>query len=380
MNVSNAIRVPRRIVLDTSVLNKMAQDWVPGVSQGPLGKLLERFLSHEWVLLLSGHHLIELLQHDNDEVRRKRLQLLSVLPTIGWLRSTVPGSPQHIGIMTDIHYLEAGLISGDPNLSFADVRTQLWEPIAVWLSPSQSFAKDVIDCVRRLAPGHLTYARNAATQIGGLSVVVNAYPNVGLDTVCSYGSSERRIAEVGVEYHRALVACKDKSIADTAFCEKEYADWLAQCVEQARRIGPNATLRQVLCAAFNIPASWTEKCVTSDEFAEAVAFELQMSSIFSKRDASITWQAGVVSARSMPSYVLEIGLRNAQLRSQSRASGSDLADAYSAALAFYSDTAVVDKRTREFLSQRWVDDAGLRSLLGNVLSVGDYRELLNVPV
>ena len=356
----------------------MALDWVPGSPPDSLDKLLKRFRSQEWTLLSSAHHLIEILQHDNQAVREKRLQMLQTLPQIGWIRSTVPDSDQHLGIMADIHYQEACLLLDDRARSFAEIKECLWDDIAVWLSPAQSFSKEVLDNLRAMAPEHLARSRDAATQVKGLDSLTSSIADSNLDTPFPTSSVEECVDAAVLSYQAALVACKDKALHDTAIQEKELADLLSGCVRKAREIGSGATMRQVLCAAFGIPAAWERNCVTIDQLSDTISFQGKLSSIFAHRKAGKKWEASTLQANTIPSYVVVTGLRNAQLSGQQRTSGSDLTDAFSAPLSLYSDILVVDNRTREFFRQRWVDKSGLRGVIGDVLSIVHYEELLAI--
>ena len=106
------IVVPQFFALDSSQLGEIARDAATRKSRIHTYELLNKLAKNGWFLVLSWHHITELIQHGDDNLVDDRLRFIRRLPAIAWIRSY--RGELNIGAITDLLAHEVSVaISGE---------------------------------------------------------------------------------------------------------------------------------------------------------------------------------------------------------------------------------------------------------------------------
>lgn len=370
------LAVPKFVVLDSSTLGKISRDyWCQDRTRREKAQRFVNRLTERGIYLAFRHtHILELLQHNSDEIVRDRLRFLRGIPLIAWLRpydrSWFPGSLPDL-LTRELH---AFVHCSAPNWRdiVADVRPDLWETGVgsemfvendqLW-SAVRAEAMDQHERDKKIA----SLSRTDAGGINHLKIrELLGIPNRPKNERTAYMQGFAREMKRQMERHG------DKRFKASGNAAVVFAKARLKDIEDIEATGGDTILR--LLESRNIPLELVDLEMTVDDIGELAIYERQLKLVADKLEPHAKLTMRDVPPETLPSYVIERRLRSIQQKAE-RISGSNFGDGHIAPLVLYADAVEVDKRTFEFLNQIRRADTKFDSLVGRYFRSGDYTEI-----
>lgn len=367
---------PRFIAMDSSQLGDWCRDKLSkDSSQRAIATSFEEALTRNgWVVLLSWHHLEELLSVESSTVAANRMHCLQTLPLVGWPAQS-DGQPG-LGSVMDIVGAEirAALgLQGASALEIRDLVAMTWLRVGTGEQALSPYA----DIWRELQP-HFWERRKRNQEI----VAIRSSTSFDLSgvKVADLMNKELRSPQDATGALSVLLQRLSGEIKDRG--DKRIEDPLAvasqfmmQVVQNSHPLPPTArelVLRGLLLMEIDLtdlrPGS-TLRDVN----------ELGISRLRAKAAAEATglsWSAITdrVQISQIPSLIIQ-GTLGAHRQDLPQRKGSDMTDEHLATLAPYADTTYVDKRTKENFRRASLKSSQFRALVRDVKSASSYATI-----
>lgn len=366
----------RIICLDTSILGDLARDYfsLNTKLRSNVLSLLQQFEDNDIRILLSAHHLAELLSHGNFDVAERRIKFLEALPNVAWIASHDQKPP--IGSIVDVLAHEADVAADRPNYSAVDVRDAARNRVFGFGTGAQATV-GYSSFVTELRP-HLARHENSAREI----VAIGRARHIDYSKIrarsflfgrqrSSEGSS-KALLDLRDGLRREVATRGDERIASPHVVADKFMIEVSQDVDKMRAKGPDGP-REYLRER-DIDPDEIGDLTTIADVSDWVIFrgQLRTANIYLKRP----WEhlKRTVAGHRVPSWIVQDSIRKFGQDLKQR-KGSDLTDGHLAAFAPYADFNVVDKRTYESIRRARSKSPSLDSLLLHVGKVGHYGEL-----
>jgi hypothetical protein len=366
-----SVRIPQAIALDTSLLAVWAHAWTLAKPRA-LG-MVKSLLRSNARLLLTLHHVVELLGHESDEEVAGRVAFVRSLEQAYWVKPRYDDRDDRIGDALDLVASEVLAKSADLSASYAMILSRT-RPEALRFGG----IGQVVSLLE--APEIITYARDRVrrrrtvqslswTKIpgpGATEVLGEAQQRpVPLTTLLSrFDRQERQMAS-------QLEDVGDKKLSGHAKAAKDFFDELRRHVRAVARDGfvrPADALREM-----GIEEAELGGITSVDILAER--------NIWKRRSEIIARSAGLPAStvekmrpRDVPSLYLAERIADCQGRDP-RASGGNPDDARLACLSLYAGLTIVDKRTAEFVRQVRKSVPALDAVMGRVMRMASLETL-----
>jgi hypothetical protein len=362
------VQVPQAISVDTSLLAVWAREWTRGESKA-LG-MLKALLRSNARLLLTLHHVVELLGHGSDEVVAGRVAFVRSLQQAYWVKSHDDDS---IGGVLDLTAAEVRAKSADPAASY--------EIILARTRPEMLRFGEIGHVVSLLqAPEIVSYARSRVQRSRVVQSLLHtevAQPWATRELV----APQQRLVPLAtmlsnfdrLEKHVAfqLVDVGDRKLSGHTEAAKHFFDELRRHARVAARDG-RVTLADVLMQ-LGIEEADLSGMTSAEMLADKHLWQTQSGII--GRSAGVA--AGTVEKlrpHDVPSLYLRGLIADCQSKAR-RASGGNPGDASLACLSLYVGLTTVDKRTAECVRQIRRGSAALDAVMGRVMPLASLGTL-----
>jgi hypothetical protein len=363
-----SVRIPQAITLDTSLLGVWAQDWTLAKPRA-LG-MVKSLLRSNARLLLTIHHVVELLGHGSDEVVAGRVAFVRSLEQAYWVK---PRCDEGIGGAPDLVDLEVLAKSADSSASYGMILSRT-RPEALRFGG----IGHVVSLLE--APEIITYARDRVRRrriVQSLSWTKVLGPGateelgeaqqrpVSLTTLLSrFHRQERQMAS-------QLEDVGDKKLTGHAKAAKDFFDELRRHVRAVARDGlvrPADALREMGIEEAELGG------VTSVDILAGRNIWKRQSEIIARSAGLPASTVERMRTRDVPSLYLAERIADCQRRDP-RASGGNPDDARLACLSLYAGLTTVDKRTAEFVRQIRKNVSALDTVMGRVMRMASLETL-----
>lgn len=330
----------------------------------------ETLLQDGVVILLTLHHVQELMAHENNDVVQQRLEFIRELPFVGYLAGA--GGGPGVGSIHDVIAAEAtAALSGQGLLAVRDtVRAASFKvgPGTLAMPDPRRMTLAIAEESRR----HSDHDRTVAA-IAGFEVID---PNTKVwdlvaQTKADPAAADAKLKKIGRTLASHIADRGDKRASTDADAR---SDWFVENLKTIQSGLPD-TLRDMMLALQaerGIDEAEIGPDTTLADLDELAHFYNDLQVAESKTGIPFATLKQKISRKQLPSRVIRDALR---LFGQKRDEqpGSNLNDGYLAGLAGYCDVLFADKRTAEDFRQARQKVPTLNSLIGRIeKSGGDY--------
>jgi hypothetical protein len=363
-----SVRIPQAISLDTSLLAVWARDWTLG--QPRALALVRSLLRSNARLLLTLHHLVELLGHGSDEVVAGRVAFVRSLEQAYWVKSRYDNN---IGSVLDLVASEVSARSADPSASYGMILSRT--------RPEVLGFGQIGHIVSLLeAPEIIAYARDQVRRRRIVqSLLSTKVPEAGATE--ELVAPQQRLVPLtsllsNFDWQEKHTASQLKDVGDaklTGHAEdaKLFFDELRGHARAAAR-GGVVRLADVL----------REMGIEEGDLRGVTSVDMLAGKyIWKRRSEIIARTVGLAAStvermrpRDLPSLYLAERIADCQGKAR-RASGGNPDDASLACLSLYVDLVTVDKRTAEFVRQARKNFAALDAVMGRVMPMASLETL-----
>lgn len=358
------------VVLDTSQFTSLCHDR----SSNQSTRVANAIAFLDWisdcgcVLCLTIHHIEELLAHENDEIVLKRLNILRSLPIVAWLTTK---NKNGIGSIVDLHAMELMAAVQSPNIKPEDVQEIVrksafqygtgWESIEPYSPHIRELREHALKASRR----HRELVAISESEISDISRdrLVN-WLGGKFNEPSEISNS---LQEMKVRLTENIGTKGDERIPDAEDVATTFIDSVASDGNDLlnRQLTPIEILRSRGIVNEDITSDTTVGDITAlAEFRER------------SRIACESWNLSYdthkrINPRQLPSWIIRDSLKKSR-KSRIRNRGSDLNDAYFAALIPYVDLVYFDKRTFDDLVRAGKNNSFINFIINRAFRAVPY--------
>jgi hypothetical protein len=341
----------KTIALDSSVLGNLCRDkGKSGRSAGKSKRALISLYQNGLIPTITIHHVMELIQHDNDDIVRQRLQYLREIPHAAFLESAYYEG--HFGSTVDLLTREADAQVEFPNATFTEI-AQLVRGRIFYFGTGQQGVDRYTGAWDFLRQNALNGVRRQR-EVSSIS-----HAQVGVATSLRLGEirkmprrSQEDSARVMLGFpsrvHRELIAKGDKKLTTSARAATQFAATVSAEV-LAAMTSENDPFEWLLSHS-GIDRAFINDNLTIEEYGNLAIFSDNLAIINESRPNTKALTLRNVNPDKCPSWVIRRWLGQCT-KAFPRANGSDLTDGFLSGLLPYVDVLIVDKRTCHHLER-----------------------------
>ncbi|WP_396593312.1 hypothetical protein [Brevundimonas sp. R86498] len=328
-------------------------------------------LDRGYVLTLTFHHLEELLSHQRDEVVAARLEYLANLSSIAWLKSQRP--PHGLGGITDILAAEA-VVQCEGATDLLSVRDAAMQRLIRFGSATDALGD--LDVWWVLRP--LFRARNASVQT--VAAIAPVDFGFGSTLIGDLIKMRFRVPEdtsevIGImtqNLRREIAVKGDARIRNPNEVAEKFFDQVKATVPSGEGDIWDFVVRTA--EARGVSRDEIRLDMTSNELGDLCTFRQQLHVVADATGLDLYRLRASVKMQLCPHWVLhQASSRHRQV--ELRRPGSDVNDAYLAALGPYVGRLYVDKRKAENLRRVLSKTPELAGLMGEISKAAHYWEI-----
>lgn len=370
-----SLLLPRYVALDSSHLARLADDWSArnNTRRGRACAFQAAFDEQGYVLLLSWHHLQELLSHGNADRVSARMTFIRSLPMIGLVRPYVdeglPGSVIHLQareVKAAFDDSQADLTRVRDLASANMIRLESGEAalrpmVEAWPVLKQEFQRQA-----QRAREVVAISRSGFTGMGNVRVcdMLNG-------TIRTPDDIRHRMEQLYDHLSRDIRTRGDKRL-------KNPDQAAASFMMEIRRMGSNPVDARrfglAVLKTHGVDEAEIGDDTTFDDVGRIAKFRKRLELV--NRSLGLPWLElkATVTMNRVPSALIEAA-REQFRPDTARWEGGDLNDNHLACLAAYADITYVDKRTYEALAIGRRKFPALASILRRIEKMGDYSAI-----
>jgi hypothetical protein len=367
--------IPKTVALDTS-------QWVDLIrnASGPdlhLQREAKSFpkalLEQGYSIVLSFHHLQELLAHENFNQVAQRLSFVKEIGFLSWIGSK--SEEPRLGSIIDIIATEARVAfeaGGDAS------RVRRGAKALIIRSGSGS---DIVDDDPRFQALLSDWAQ-ARQDRSRASVAISAFPFIKPDM--TVGRLKAGRLATNVEVAAAMTSSAQRLSSDISQRSdkritnpRDIASDFNREVMAFRQTQPN-TVPEIVDAGFliqGIDRDEIQDHLRVTDLLDLGLFRSQLRTAIEGTDLPFNTLKRKILRKQLPYFLISNALKPIQ-DAQSERAGSNLVDRELACIAPYVDVLYVDKRTAEFFRQAIQKNPALACIIGNVRKVVSWRNVL----
>jgi hypothetical protein len=367
---------PRFIALDSSHLGDIARNRASlDDKQRRIAQDFQRaFDASNNVLLLSWHHIQELLSHRDESVVAERIAYLKSLPFIASVRSA--RDDDVIGGIIDILTFEVQAAFNAPTIGAAEIR-EVVAPGLLHVGSGAEIIRSFLE-VWPIMKSELVQRQERDREIVAISR--SGFAQISHVKVVELLRGKVRPSDEIQQRFRVMHEALSRDIkqrGDQRLSDAEAVS--ASFLESVRRFGMETLThenpgRQIL-EANGIDLSDIDENTTVGEVGTLAVFRGKLRVI--NRMTRLPWEklTAIVSAKRLPSQIIQSSVD--RFRPDGKEwKGSDLNDAHLGSLAAYADVTYVDKRTHEAMRIARGKIPEFAALVRRVEKAGHYS---NIP-
>ena len=366
------------VALDSSHLIKVVRDtFSSDLAQRQKAAAFEcAFESSGSVLLLSWHHLQELLSHENKTVIQQRFEYIASKPMVASLKSLTDASV--VGGIIDVQAMEVAAAFNGPGLTLTGVRdiaaagmftlgsgSDIVRPFKdTWSPVSEGFA--------RQGQRHreiVAISRSDFAGVGHLKVA-----DLLNQAARSPEEAAQRLGQMNVRLEKDIQTRGDKRIRNPAQTSRAFIEGVARMGSEVAR-GPHPVLQ--ILSMIGVDRSEIGPETTIDDLGRLSTFRKKLETVNRLLGFPFQDLKAKVTGERLPSSVIQAAVEEFRPDTPEW-KGSDLPDSYLATLSAYADVTFVDKRTHEALRQARPKLPELAAILKRVEKAGDYSAIARI--
>ena len=369
--------------LDTSTLGALAKDAMgtSRIERNEARSVVTEIGRQGFVLVVTAHQLIELMQHGDDRVVESRLLWLRNLPSVAWIQLDKKGYPQP-GLISHVLAAEVfAVIAGRPQ-SPRDM-IALVRPILYRFGSGLPALSMLWECWNSEYRNHyratLERSYRKAAAVASVCAHDESFDEIPFDVdaptslVSDIAGAKQRYAKrmaTTIETRGDPNVVREANRLSEQFAASLPAEDLSM---EASGMAPHmALLKRVGLGREDVIGA-----KTVGDVSDLTHLGLRLRNACQILKMPFTLRLRDISADFLVSWQVGRSITAIQ-RKAHRVKGSDFNDAYVASLSPYCDVIEGDKRTVEYVRQLRQSKPELGSLIGDVVRVPNYRELPNI--
>jgi hypothetical protein len=331
------------------------------------------------VLLLSWHHLQELLSHENKAVIERRFEYIASKPLVASLKSLTEDSV--VGAVTDVQAMEVAAAFNGPALTLSGVRD-----IAAAGMVTLGCGRDIIrPFVESWPPVSEAFARQGHRHLEIVAISRSDFAGIGhlkvsdllKQSARSPEGATQRLGQMNAHLEKDIQKRGDKRIRNPTQASKTsraFIDDVARMGSELTR-SPHPALK--ILSMIGVDLSEIGPETTVDDVGRLSTFRKKLEIINRLLRFPFHELKAKVTAERLPSSVIHAALEEFRPDTPEW-KGSDLSDSYLASLVAYADITFVDKRTHEALRQARPKLPQLAAILKRVEKASDYSAIATI--
>lgn len=365
--------IPTFYTLDTSHWNQLIED-NDSENYNNAHTFLKELEARNIYLMISLHHLQELMGHAEENKARKRIQFLQNLPQIAWIKGD--GDNALIGSVVDVLQMEVvtALSSNKKNslLVAQEAKSKL-----LAFGSGQEALRNIIDNWDILRP-HAVFTMKRSQEI--MSISESNYIDLGETTLSDWMDGElREFEDVNKRLNtmNRLLSVDIKSNGDKRIENSEItsAVFFRSIIHSLPQILDRKSSPAInILKNMGLEISCINPEMTLNELGDLLKFHKRLEIIAKNLNILPFDLKKQISPNIIPSNIIETTL-NKYKQKLSRSKGSDLNDAHILCLSPYADVTFVDKRTLENYKRACSKSNVFQNLCGDVRKVSHYLKI-----
>jgi len=367
--------LPKLISIDTSVLGDIAKDYYSRNRKRSekAHQVISHLNSKGYIPLLSFHHIKEILQYKDDEVVFNRWSLIKKFPTVAWICSS--RDENVLGSIVDLHELEIKLLLENKN-DHLERFTNLVKSKYIKYSSGLEFIDHfeslycqirdlgMIDIQRGKEIESLTHVRSKNVDNTKLSDLFDSRLRTPEETRAFMRQFQSNLVE-------SLIQVGDKKLSDPQSVAESFVDEVLVEGEQLY------SSKQPLYESFVKLAGVRLDQVTP----KTTVGELGYLGVYNQKVRQLLYSLGIPEEREVElvpneqiSWVIWKHMDKA-MKSDKRASGSNMEDRHMGILALFSDIFTADRRVHEYFRRLSKSESSIYAQMGKVVKLSKYSDL-----
>ncbi|WP_454688234.1 hypothetical protein [Achromobacter aloeverae] len=371
------INRPNLVVLDTSHLSKLANDWDsdnPG-RRDTARAFIPNLIKQGWLPLLCWHQVEELLQHENDLVVDARVRYVRSWPMLAWIRAL--GEGRAPGSVLDVFGAEMLAAYSQPDADVLKVRALTRDALFQFGSGEEAMPEGFFDW--RILRSALIDRQESARRVAAIST----WQATDIDQTRIGDWLAKPLRSAG-EVGPILRGLRDKLAIEI----KEHGDkritapdaMADEFFSEIGRSGLALATREELPPALQILMNAglsledIDPMATFGETMRRLVFQNQLQ--IAARATDLPWEElkKTVTQARLPAAVIAASMRT-HAQAQPERKGSELNDTNLLCLAPYADITYVDKRTLENVRRAREKVSVFSQLVGRVEKASTYEQI-----
>lgn len=366
------------IALDSSVLNDISRDYFhkDQAKQQSAKNVINSLYNFGGILVITWHHLEEILAHKNDTIVSNSIKFIQNLPLVASLKS-----PNHMHFTGSILNIETEEINNLLDHNNDNLKSTIMKTKAniFHFCSGQELLEPFLD-VQNILRNRILNKVNVKREIVSISRAqsLNAN-NMKLSDLKTgkMNSPEKRALIVEYMKHNLINEIRERGDKKIKSAEVSATNFLSSIFDNNdESFDSSSLLQKLFLEPNNITNEEFEKLKNWEEFKYLSIFKKRMITISenfpdTKRKSTLKLEEG-----NCPTWLLWKELYKIRVKAE-RVSGSDINDAFLAGLILYVDLTIVDKRTYEYLLQIKRKNTKLKSLMGKFEKLSHYSDILD---
>lgn len=369
------------VALDSSHLSNVVRDtFSHDAARREKAAVFEReFEGSGSVLLLSWHHLQELLSHENETIIKQRFEYIAAKPLVASLKSLTEGSVP--GTIIDMQALEVAAAFRSPRLPLIGIRDiaaagmfriisgrEAVRPfMEAWSPVSKEFGRQVHRNREIVAISRSDFAGVGHLKVANLLKQAARPPE----------EVARRFGELNARLESDIRTYGDKRIRDPAQTSKTSQSFIDDVARMGSGLTQSAHPVVKILSMIGVDPSEIGPETTIDDLGRWSTFRKKLQIVNQLLELPFDELKATVTAERLPSSVIQAALDEFRPETPEW-KGSDLPDGYLASLIAYADVTFVDKRTHEALRQACSKVPLLATIVKRVEKAGDYSAIATI--
>lgn len=366
------------MALDSSMINNIARDYFhEDIDKNKKAKdIINSFYNRGGILVITWHHIEELLAHKNDNIVKHSIEFLRILPVVASIKND---NEDFLGSIMNIEMKELTNILNNEKDNLKTIIQKTKEDLFNF-SSGEKFLEIFLffqPILRKRVLSEVNKKKEIASISRAQSLRIG---NPKLSDLKAGKINSPEKASFILEYMEKQLVSEikvkgDKKIESADTSAKEFLSSIRDDMAKFMN-SPSPSFEELFLKSQNITNNEFENLKNMEEYGFLVIFKGRIKGISKNFSDINTKKVLEIEEKSCPTWLLWKELYKCRIKAE-RVSGSDLNDAFLSGLCMYVDLTVVDKRTHEYLSQIKQKNEILKPLIGRFEKLSNYSNILD---
>lgn len=366
------------MALDSSMINDIARDYFhEDIDKNKKAKdIINSFYNRGGILVITWHHIEELLAHKNYNIVQRSIEFLRTLPIVASIKND---NEDFLGSIMNIEVKELTNILNNENDNLKTIIQKTKEDLFNF-SSGENFL-ELFLLIQPILRERVLSEVNKKKEIVSISRAQSlriGNPKLADLKTGKINSPEK--ANFILEYMEKQLASEikvkgDKKIESADTSAKEFLSSIGNDMAKFMN-SPSPSFEELFLKSQNITNKEFENLKNMEEYDLLVIFKGRIKGISKKFSFVNKKKVLEIEEKNCPTWLLWKELYKCRIKAE-RVSGSDINDAFLSGLCMYVDLTIVDRRTHEYLSQIKRKNEMLKPLIGRFEKLSKYSHILD---